>query len=104
MPLTLTVTNYSFRDKLMDRLIRECTFTGPASYATGGVAIDNTADFGWGQTYTLQGLISNGTTYYGLFLDFATQYVIVVDLAAGTEVANGTNLSAFSGQIRASGR
>lgn len=104
MALTLNTTNYAFRDRWNDALVRRATLTGPASYATGGIAIDNTNDFGWGETQSVSGVISNGTTYYGLYLDYTNQKIKVVDLANGTEVAGATNLSAFSGVIVATGR
>lgn len=104
MALTLDYDNIVFRDRMNDRLVRQAQLTGPASYATGGIAIDNQGDFGWGETWNIQGMISNGTTYYGLFLDFANQKVKVVDLAGGIEVANATNLSAFSGYFTATGK
>ena len=104
MALTLDTDNFVFRDRWNDCLVRRGTLTGPASYATGGVAIDNLGDFGWGETHTLQGLITDGTTYYGLFLDFTNQKVKVVNLATGVELANATNISTFSGAIVATGR
>jgi hypothetical protein len=104
MALTLVTTNYTLRDRWNDALVRRARLTGPASYATGGIAIDNDGDFGWGETHTLQGTIWDGTTLYTLHLDFTNQKVVVVDTAAGTEIGNGTNLSAFYGQIVATGR
>ena len=107
MALTLDDNNFSFRDRWNDCLVRRGILTGPASYATGGIAINNASEFGWGETHTLQGLITDGTTYYGLFLNAATpttQTVRVVDLAGGIEVANGTNLSTFSGNFVATGK
>jgi hypothetical protein len=104
MALTLDIDNIVFRDRWNDCLVRRALLTGPASYATGGIAIDNLGDFGWGETQTLQGLISDGTTYYGLFLDFANQKAKVVDLAGGVEVTNATDLSTFSGYLVATGK
>jgi hypothetical protein len=104
MALTLVETNYTFRDRWNDCLVRRARLTGPAAYATGGIAIANDADFGWGETHTLQGGIFNGTTHYTLHLDYTNQKVLVIDTAAGTEIGNGTNLSAFYGQIVATGR
>ena len=101
--MTLTVTNYPFRDRWNDCLVRRAQYTGPSSYVTGGDAIDNIDDFGWGETHTLVGTITDGTTQHHLYLNYATQRIMVF-LAAGTQVTNGTNLSTFIGQIVATGK
>lgn len=101
MALTLNTTTVVFRDKWMQCLVRRATLTGPASYTTGGIAIDNVGDFGWGSTETLQGTLSNGTNFYGLYLDFANQKIKVS--AAGVEVANAVDLSGYTGIIVATG-
>lgn len=103
MALTITSTNYDFRDRWNSCLVRRFTLTGPASYTTGGVAIDNTNDFGWGETHTLVGTLWNETVGYTVWLDLTNQKVVILD-AAGAEIANGTNLSAFVGQMLATGR
>lgn len=101
--LNLTTTNYPFRDRMNSCLVRRATFTGPASYTTGGVEIDNTDDFGWSETHTLLGTITNGTNLYSLHLDRANQKVLVFQ-GDGTQVANGTDLSGFTGEILATGK
>jgi hypothetical protein len=104
MALSLNTTNYEFREKLMQRLSRHAVLTGPASYATGGIAIDNLGDFGWSQTQYVTGIITDGTTYYDLFLDRTNQKIKAISQSTGQEVANATNLSTFSGDIVAFGR
>lgn len=108
MALNLNVNNatvnYPFRDRQNDRLTRHASLTGPAAYATGGIAIDNQGDFGWGETHALFGSIWDGSALYVLHLDYANQKVLVVDPTTGAEVANGTNLSTFLGQIVAYGK
>lgn len=91
------------RDRLNTNLVRNLKLTGPASYTTGGIAIDNTNDFGWAETHSINGMISDGTTFYDLFLDYANQKLKVISQSTGNEVANTTNLSAFSGIITALG-
>ena len=103
MALTETTTNYSFRDRLNDCLVRRCTLTGPSSYPTGGVVIDNLGDFGWGQTHTIHGTLWNGSALRFLWLDRANQKLVVVD-DAGAQIANAVDLSAFTGEIFATGR
>ena len=103
MPLTLDFDNYVFRDRWNDCQARRATMTGPTSYDTGGVAIANLGDFGWGETHTLLGTLWNGTAMRFLWLDRANQKVIIVD-DAGAQIGNGTDLSAFTGEILATGK
>lgn len=87
------------RDRFNSNLTRQLKLTGPASYATGGLVIDNSNDFGWRETRSVSGMISDGTTFYDLFLDYANQKIKVISQSTGNEVANTTNLSAFSGIV-----
>jgi len=59
MALTIDYDNYTFRDRLNDCLVRRFQMTGPTSYPTGGVVIDNLGDFGWGETHSLLGTLWN---------------------------------------------
>ena len=104
MALTLTISNYPFRDKLEQRLVRVATFTGPASYATGGVAIDNTNDFGWGNTQFIKVNISDGTSFRLGWLDYTNQKIKFFVPNTNVEVANAVDLSTFSGQLLAFGQ
>lgn len=88
------------RDRVNDNLVRNVNCAAwPASYATGGVPIDNTNDFGWRETRSVNGMITDGTTYYDLWLDYANQKIKVISQSTGNEVSNATNLSAFKGII-----
>lgn len=103
MALTLTTTAFPFRDRTPQLQVRQAVITGPASYATGGVAIDNIGDFGWGETYYIDGYLWNGTTRYDFVLDRTNQKIIITD-GTGVQVSNATDLSAFSGLIQAFGK
>lgn len=103
MALTIDYDNYTFRDRMNDCLVRRFQMTGPASYPTGGVAIANLGDFGWGETHTLLGTLWNGTVLRFTWLDRANQKVIILD-DAGAQIANGVDLSAFTGEMLATGR
>lgn len=104
--MTLTITNYEFRDKLMNCLVRRATYAGPASYTTGGEVISNPNDFGWSRTHTLAGVAHNAalTAFRLLVLDLATQAVLWVVPDTGAEVANATDLSGFTAEIFVTGR
>jgi len=104
MALNLNTTNYDFRDKWMSCLVRRALLTGPASYATGGVAIDNAGDFGWGETHSILGTLWNGSAARELWLDRVNQKIVIIVPNTGAEVANTTDLSAFTGQIVATGK
>ena len=102
--MTLTTTNYPFRDRWNDCQVRRATYTGPASYTTDGEAITNQTDFGWGETHTLHGIARSGATYRLLVLDRANQKVLWVVPNTGAEVANGTDLSGFTAEILVTGK
>ena len=104
MPLTLDFDNYVFRDRWNDCQARRATMTGPTSYDTGGVAIANLGDFGWGETHTLQGVLENGSAVRLLWLDRANQKVKIYVPNTGAEVAAAVDLSAFTGEIVATGK
>jgi hypothetical protein len=102
--MTLTLTNYPFRDRWNDRQVRQATYTGPASYTTGGEAISNQNDFGWGRTHSLYGIAHNGSGAFRLLvLNRASQLVIWAIPNTGAEVANGVDLSTFTAEILATG-
>lgn len=103
MALTIDYDNYSFRDRLNDCLVRRFLLTGPASYPTGGVVIDNLGDFGWGETHTVVGTLWNGTAMRWVWLNFTSQLLVIVD-DTGAQIANGTDLSAYTGNLLATGR
>jgi hypothetical protein len=79
------------------------TYTGPASYATGGDT-GLAAALGWGTVMALGGsVISNGTLTYLVWLNPTTGAVMVFDMA-GAQVANAVDLSTFTGRFEAIGR
>lgn len=96
---TLTLTNFPFRDKLMDRLVREVQYAGPASYVTGGDSISGTDDLGSGEVFGVYGILSDGTNIRVPFWNYTTQKLMLWDPAAGTQAANGANVSAFTGTL-----
>lgn len=104
MALTLNITNYPFRDKLAQRQVRVATLTGPSSYVTGGVAIDNLNDFGWGDTQFIKVNIGDGTSIRIGTLSRAAQKIQFWVPNTNVEVANGVDLSTFSGQLLAFGQ
>lgn len=104
MALTLNTILVPFRDKLMNRLVRFCNLTGPASYTTGGVAIDNLNDFGWGQTESLSVILTNGTNIYLGVFDRTNQKIMFWVPNTNVEVANAVDLSGFTGHLIAWGQ
>lgn len=78
------------------------TYTGPASYATGGDALDAT-QWRLGSIDGFVGLtISNGTAVLHGWYNRTTG-TIMWFAAAGTEVSNGTDLSTYTGYLEAVG-
>jgi hypothetical protein len=78
------------------------TYTGPAAYVTGGDPV-TPEDVRMGKVFALGGcVVSNGTAVYLLWLTGAagaTQKIMWFVAATGVEVANGVDLSGYSGQI-----
>lgn len=73
--------------------------TGPTSYATGG----ETLDFGMGTVeLVLAEHPSNGTDLRAVRWDYTNGKLKWFDWA-GAEIANGTNLSTYSGRIEVIG-
>ena len=82
------------------RLVR---YTGSASYATGGETFNPEA-IGLKTIVDILGLtIWNGTTLYWGHWD-STNKKIIFYSATGTEVPNGTVLSAFTGTFEVNGQ
>lgn len=104
MALTVEMGNFPARDRMNDRLIRELVLTGPASYVTGGVAIDQLNDLGLGTVFGVYGVLRNaaGTASRALSLDFTNQKVQVY--VADVEIANGVDLSSFAGTVLITGK
>ena len=82
---------------------RHGTYTGPASYATGGDALA-AADFGLGTLVALHFTVPISTTPAARTLAWqaSSGKVIWFDMA-GAEIANGTDLSTFTADVEAIG-
>ncbi len=88
-------------DKTADRLRKTIKITGPASYVTGG---DEIGDIGMGNIHMIAGNVMRNASGLNCRLvalnrdTIATPKLQWYDLA-GAEIANGVNLSTFSGEI-----
>lgn len=98
-------------DKSADRLRKTYTITGPASYPTGGVTLEAEATLGFGQSvHVLAGNVmrasGGGATIrlVGLNRDSLSALKLQWYDLAGNEIANGTDLSSFSGEIELIGK
>lgn len=78
------------------------TYTGPASYVTGGDPV-TPETVRMGKIYAIAGVVaSNGTAAYLLYLNGpagADQTIMWFVAATGVEVANGVDLSGFTAQV-----
>lgn len=76
------------------------TYTGPASYATGGDPVSPQDDLGWGKVYAVLGaVITNGSAIrVGVFDPVASTIVWYVP-NTGAEVAAAVDLSTFTGRL-----
>lgn len=93
-----------FRDKTATYERRVFRWTGPSSYPTGGEAVNLTNVFGIGRVVAvLAQLATNGTDLRIAVWDRANSKMKWFDLA-GAEIANGTDLSAYSFVGEAIGR
>lgn len=104
MPLDRSVGNYF--DSSSSFLRRVARWTGPNPYATGGEAI-TAATFGLGKIVAILGGTANdaaGALRLAVYNPTTGKIAWYVDGAAGfVEVANGVNLSTFSGPIEVIG-
>lgn len=90
-------------DRSADRQRKTFKFTGPASYVTGGDPVLG-SETGISVVHVWLGnVVSNGTVILLTFYDAAAKKLKYFDLA-GAEVANGTNLSTYSGYAEVIGR
>lgn len=77
-------------------------YTGPASYATGGESI-TAATFKLGQVHVvLFNPATNGSVIVLLAYDYTNNKVKAFDMA-GVEIANATDLSAYTARFEAIG-
>ena len=105
MPIDRTSTSAitPFQDKSAAFMRRIFRYTGPASYVTGGESLPLLANFGIGRVYAIVGAVaSNGTATLLLFWDRTNSKILWFDMA-GAQVANATDLSAYSANLEAIG-
>lgn len=103
MAVTIATTAVAPKDLSSTRRRQCLLYTGPASYPTGGDT-GLAAALGWGTVNALLGsVISNGTLTYLVWLNPATGYLMIFDMA-GAQVANGVDLSTFTGRFEAVGQ
>jgi hypothetical protein len=106
MPIDRTSSSaiVPFQDKTAAFIRRVARYTGPSSYTTGGEALDPTDVFGIGTVNAVVGgVLWNGSAARLTFWDAANEKLVIIDPTTGAEVANGSNQSAFAGQIEALG-
>lgn len=99
---TIDRTTVAYHDASNTRLRKIGTYTGPASYATGGDPC-TPGDLGLGKVHVIFfEHASNGTVILLARYDATTEKVKWFDLA-GAEVANATALSAYTARFEAIG-
>lgn len=104
MTIDKSASSIPLRDRTADRMRATFKFTGPASYLTGGDAINPGAELGISQIHAWLGTtVTNGTVILLTHYDAAAKKLKYFDLA-GAEVANGTNLSTYTGYAEVIGR
>lgn len=102
--MTLTESNFPARDRMNDRVVREVQYTGPASYTTGGESVNSAADLGMGEVFGVYGTIGDGSAIRIPFFDYTNQTIQWFIPNTGAEVANGVDLSTFSGTLLFTGK
>lgn len=102
--MNISETSFPARDKMMDRMVREVRYTGPASYVTGGDAVNGPAELGMGEVYQVTGIISDGSAIRIPFFNYATQKILWFIPNTGAQVANAVDLSSFSGTLTFHGK
>lgn len=81
-----------------------CTYAGPSAYPTGGDAI-SPEDVRMGKLFALLGcVLSNGTTPLVATWVPATETLQLFVASTGVEVANGVDVSGYSGTFEAVGQ
>lgn len=101
--MTINRNTFPIFDKAGATERRILSYTGPASYATGGDSL-TPESISLSKIGAVVGMvISNGTTVYWGWWD-ATNKKILWFSATATEVPNATDLSGFTGTLEAIGR
>lgn len=92
-----------FQDRSGSYVRRIFQYAGPSSYATGGDSL-TPESIGLGKIEALLGLtITNGTNVYWGHYNRSTKKILWYS-ATATEIANATDLSAFTGHFEAIGK
>ena len=95
---------WPMRDLTAQAQVRSGKITGPASYETGGEAVDLLEDLGLSQIWWWAPMVfTNGTLVISAIYDAVTNKVKYFD-AAGTEVANATDLSTYTATFFCTGK
>lgn len=102
--MTFVESNFPARDRLNSRLVRENVVTGPTSYTTGGDPLDPDGDLGMSEIFGVYGILTSGSAIRIPVLDYTNQTVRFFIPDTGAEVANGVDLSTFSGTLLFTGK
>ena len=99
---TLNPAAFPQPDRTNQTQRRNVTYTGPTSYATGGDSMPPES-VGLGKIHAILGLtISDGTNVYFGYYNKTTEMILWYS-ATATEIANGTDLSTFTGSFEVIG-
>jgi hypothetical protein len=102
--MTITKTTVRFYDVAGVRRRHIGTYTGPASYATGGDSL-TPSDLGLGSTEHVSfELATDGTNFRLILYDHANEKAVWIVPNTGNEVGATTDLSAYSARFEAIGK
>lgn len=95
-----------FFDKSFAYQRRIGTYTGPASYVTGGDPLtpEQLRLKEIDQLDLDNAFLNNASTHYNLVYDYVNKKIVWYVPNTATEVANATNLSTYSARFEAKGR
>jgi hypothetical protein len=100
---TISRDAVQMQDKSGAKERRILAYTGPSSYATGGDTLPPQS-VGLSKIEAIVGLvISDGTNVYWGYYNQTSQKILWYS-ATATEIANGTDLSTFTGRFEAIGK
>jgi hypothetical protein len=102
--MAITKTTVRFYDVAGVRRRGVGTYTGPASYTTGGDSI-TPGDLGLGATeHVIFEVATDGTNFRLLMYDHTNQTVVWIVPSTGNQVAATTDLSAYNARFEAIGK
>lgn len=103
MGFTNLNTNWPMRDLTAQGQIRSGSYTGPASYPTGGETVDLN-EIGFSEVWWWAPMVfTNGTVVILAIYDAANSKLKFFDMA-GAEIANATDLSTYTSTFFATGK